>query len=175
MPPITSVLKVLKVPGGFFFVSRVKDHHIVKEDVLTALSNDSESARGRNGRRILDSILSEHMDGVVKLIYPDSRTLDYPDIQYSKPDPWLRCFERGEFEDWRVHGDCNLASLYYVDLAGGDGAPNTLFSMCGKIFGLGSKETEGCIVSFPSFYSHCFLPNKSSKRKSVIGFTFNIF
>lgn len=177
----------MRVPGGLFFVTRVEDHHIVKGDILAALSDERESVRGRH---ILDYVMSEHMDRVMRLIYPDEYILDHPNILYSKPEPWLRHLERGDFEDWHVHGECNLASIYFVDLGedtmntintikGKKGKdmrpPTTLFSMFGRIFGLGAKEKEGYIVSFPSFYSHCFLPNKSSARKSIIGFKFDIY
>ena len=167
--------------GGTFFVSFVTNHSSIKGELLERFSKRGRVIREGgdsisrtdwgcegdvNYLDILQPIMDDHITNVIKLLCPP----DVANIKAEERVIWFQQYERNDEHDWHYHGDCNLSSIYYVELP--EGTPITKFSMFGREFSVNVKE--GCILSFPSLYPHCSPMNESLDRKSVISFNLNI-
>ena len=198
-----SILSTIPVDavGGTFYISTVKDHAAIKEKLLEKFAASGRSMDGPDGSKdennensmhndrisrtdwdmahqlqqpyqtyqpnyldIFKPIMMEHIMNVMKLICPPGKMI--VDTQ----TPWFQQYERDDVHNWHVHSNCAFSSIYYVELH--KETPNTLFSMFNKIFSVAIEE--GCIITFPSLYSHSSPSNKSSLRKSVISFNMNL-
>lgn len=162
-------------------MSRVRHHHRVKTRLLEVFANIGTAIRDdayhqisntdhgdtevwNNYAPIFGPIMKEHIEAVSRIMKPPRP------FRLNMPVPWFQQYEKHDIHSWHVHGECNLSSIFYVELPGG--TPNTQFSIFGKQFEVNVEE--GDILTFPSFYTHCSPSSKSEKRKSIISFNWDI-
>lgn len=172
----------VEVVGGTFFVSKLRNHVQIKtrllerfakigfgidhmtDDVLISNTDYGREELWLHYSDIFNSVMEEHIKNILEILNAPSK------LNVDSCIPWFQQYRKNDTHGWHVHGDCNMASIYYVELP--QGTPNTIFSMFGKKFSLNAGE--GHIVTFPSMFSHCSPPNLTSNRKTIISFNMNI-
>jgi hypothetical protein len=83
---------------------------------------------------------------------------------------WFQQYENGDYHSWHNHGDSAYSSVYYVELP--DSSIATTFRTMGQEFQI--KVSEGDLLIFPSYFSHCSKPNKTGKRKTIVSINLGI-
>ena len=81
---------------------------------------------------------------------------------------WFQEYHKGDFHEWHTHNNALFSNVYYLSLP--EGSSQTHFRVNGEEFSV--PVTEGCVLTFPAFYSHTSKEHKGEDPKMV--FVFNI-
>ena len=103
------------------------------------------------------SVLTTHLDIL-------NRATDMPK-PLSIGAYWFQQYAQGDYHTWHMHPNCVFSNVYYVDLP--DGGSRTTFKVNNNTFDV--PVNEGQILTFPSCFVHCSMPNKVG-TKTVIAF-----
>jgi hypothetical protein len=86
-------------------------------------------------------------------------------------DIWFQQYFKGDTHGWHVHGH-NFTGVYYLEF--GKDSPRTqiIEPLSLKIVDVDVKQ--GDVIIFPSVFIHRAPPSKTTKRKTIISFNFNV-
>lgn len=163
--------KPVTVPGGIFFVSRVKNafHELVKlkfneqvkynpfcDETQSLYDTDFfDNASTSKMKMLYDIIVTpialQHLNNIANILYSDLKST--PMILNSRM--WFQSYSKNDTHPWHTHTDCMFSSVYYINKPAS--SPNTSFKyMNSDVFSV--DVSEGDILTFPSLYPHCSKP-----------------
>jgi hypothetical protein len=162
-----------------FYVYKVNNHSQLKPKILLDISSMGVHSLIEDGQKISNSdwhlprsysrpyiqhiqeLINRHLNKLMQISgIPSNNKLTLKNY-------WFQQYAEGDYHDWHIHGDCVYSSVYYVDLP--QGAARTTFKYAEETFTVDVEE--GCILTFPSCFSHCSQPNKAS-TKTIISFNY---
>ena len=161
-----------KLKDGFF-ITTVKDHTQIKNDVMSSIDSMGVHNIIETGQRLLNT--DWHLRSDLPRPYwqytarvVEEHLLSFKEAMGYVEDVlaisfWFQQYGQEDFHAWHTHSRCNFSSVYYVDLP--NGASNTSFRIQGQEFEV--HVSEGQILTFPSFYSHCSKPNQHGVKTSI--------
>lgn len=162
-----------------YAISKFDKHEQLRDTLLNLIENQSSSSYGEISKtdwnidvseekeywRILKPHLNEHMKFVLSEINPcfDINSIDYVEC-------WFQQYEKNDNHYWHIHPGCSYSSVYFLELDKEN--PVTSLLDADNLV-IDNVVSEGDILTFPGSLIHCSVPNKSTKRKTVV--VFNIF
>lgn len=181
-------LDVHKIPS-FYTISNFENHFSLKDKLLDLISKEESSPLKYADQYYDDSIFrcdwkySENFNRnfVKEFINPlqEHLTLIGEKLSYSNlniRNIWYQQYKTGDIHGWHVHGGCQFAGVYYLDIPKESPKTKITTPLDNEVITLDVKE--GDILIMPSYVIHTSQKNKSKKIKTIISFNFdyqNIF
>lgn len=156
-----------------YFITKVKEHKNINKQLL-----DKISLISKNSFYQLDDMMSHtdwnipsNVEREYSKIFIDNILKPYmPKIanrlkskDWYVHNHWFVQYQTNDKQDWHLHGNCQFANVYFVELPTKSSATDFLNFKAPKV-------EEGDILSFPSYLYHRSKPLKSNKRKTIISF-----
>ena len=155
------------------FVSEVKNHSTIKQDILNAIRDMGEFSYRMKENQLsntdwhLTTVERKYYDIVKPILDAHNEELGNAlGFNMNITNYWFQQYKTGDSHTWHLHGGATHSNVYYVELDSEN--PKTSFRHNGNEFDVPVKE--GCILTFPSYLTHCSKENKSLSTKTVIGF-----
>ena len=108
------------------------------------------------------NIIQEYMFKMCDFLYTDKWIIT---------NAWFQQYKNTDRHDWHTHTNCHFTSVFYLELPEKKYSTQIFNSFTKKIIKVNVKE--GDILTFPSYFNHRSIVNKSIKRKTIISFNSN--
>lgn len=157
-------------------IHEVRNHSEIKPKILEAIKSMGVHSNIDAYQRISNSDWQLHRDyprpyfeviqPLLQQVYDGIKEVFFITEDVQTQNYWFQEYHKGDFHAWHVHPAAMFSNVYYVSLP--EGSSYTHFKVNGEEFSV--PVTEGCVLTFPSFYSHESKEHKGEEPKTSVVF-----
>jgi len=164
-------------------IQKIENHIDIKDKLLDLISNTPGEKWTNTNKTDLDynvtftdwRVKGEHdyKKYYLEQIYPYFEKFDF--ISSTKSiihNIWFHQYHKNDYHDWHIHGACQFASIYYLEL------PNKKYST--EFYDYNNKKVkkfnveEGDLIIFPSYTPHRAIKVLDNNRKTIISANYSL-
>jgi len=166
----------------FIFQGRVKDHELIRDELLSEIENanhttierspgsidsisklDWDSAKDRDRKWV--TLFDEHFFGAIE----DFLSMT-PYLSIELSEMWFQQYVKCDMHNWHTHGE-QYTGVYYLEFPKGSSKTELVFPYDHSRHQI--PVAEGDIIFFPAHVAHRGATNFTD-RKTIISFNFSI-
>ena len=119
-----------------------------------------------------DGSIWDYSEFYVKNIKPYFKKYDFVNCdRINVHNVWYHQYLKDDFHGWHVHGECQFASIYYLELPDKKHCTEFYDSINSKLVKFDTEE--GDLIIFPSFIPHQSPKILDNSRKTIISANFS--